>query len=99
MQDVNAARKILENNHQIASEIIVRWYNDEHYFHMNPEIIYLENTDKLLKFIHREELLCRELAQSLPSTQSIMICLTVFSVLVNGDKYYTQGSLHKIAFY
>lgn len=97
MQDVNAARKILENNHQIASEIIVRWYNDEHYFHMNPEIIYLENTDKLLKFIHREELLCRELAQSLPSTQSIMICLTVFSVLVNGDKYYTQGSLHMFA--
>ena len=94
---MNIARKALENNHQIASEFIIKWYNDEHYVHMNPEIMYLENTDKLLKLVHREELLCRELAQSLPSTQSIMICLTVFSILVSGDKYYTHGSLHMYA--
>lgn len=94
MTDSEEIKKKIQYNYETAEKIIKQWYETEHY-------IEIENTDvgtteKLLKFIHKEELLCRKLAQSLPGTQSIEICMTIYGETTYGNyrKFHKKGFLH-----
>lgn len=84
----------IEYNYKIAEKIIKQWYETEHFVEI--EDIDAGTTEKLLKLIHKEELFCRQLVQSLPGMQSIEICMTIYGECTYGKykKYHGNGYLH-----
>lgn len=94
MVSVEEIKKKIKYNYEMAKIIIKQWYENEHY--IDIECVNIGTTEKLLKFIHKEELFCRQLAQSLPGIQSIEICMTIYGETTYGkyQKYHEKGSLH-----
>lgn len=87
----------IQSEHQIASNIIEAWHTQEHpVWDAGSEPIKLDTMKTLLSFIHKEELLCRELAQNLPKEESIRICITIHADFTYGihRKYHKVSQLN-----
>ena len=74
--DAKKVRGKIKRNYVLAEEIIKRWYESEHFIETGD--VRIGTTEELLKVIHGEELLCRELGKKLPGMQSIEVCLTIY---------------------
>lgn len=94
MMNSEKIKKKIEYNYKTAEKIIKQWYETGHY--IEREDIDVGTTEKLLKLIHKEELFCRKLVQSLPGMQSIEVCMTIYGECTYGKyrKYHENGYLH-----
>ncbi|MCI9175638.1 MAG: hypothetical protein HFH49_11990 [Lachnospiraceae bacterium] len=95
--DAKKVRGKIKRNYVLAEEIIKRWYESEHFIETGD--VRIGTTEELLKVIHGEELLCRELGKKLPGMQSIEVCLTIYGECSYGKykKYHQSGDLHLYA--
>lgn len=94
MASVEEIKKRIKFNYEIAEKIIKQWYENKHY--VDTGCVNVGTKEKLLKLIHKEELFCRLLSQSLPGIQSIEICMTIYGEATYGKyrEYHEKGSLH-----
>lgn len=94
MASIEEIKKKIKFNYEMAERIIKQWYENEHYIDIG--CVNIGTTEKLLKFIHKEELFCRQLSQSLPGIQSIEICMIIYGETTYGKyrKYHEKGFLH-----
>ena len=94
MASIDKIKKKIKYNYEMADMIIKQWYENEHC--LDTGCVDVGTTEKILKFIHKEELFCRQLVQSLPGIQAIEICMTIYGETTYGKykKYHKEGFLH-----